>query len=63
MGCYPEDPGDPLELRPFLETIGDCVVVVDDEEIIKVHVHRKTPATPLQGLGVRPALHRENWRT
>jgi DAK2 domain fusion protein YloV len=31
------------ELRAFLETIGDCVVVVDDDEIIKVHVHTNTP--------------------
>ena len=30
---------DPLRLRAYLESIGDCVVVVDDEEIIKVHVH------------------------
>ncbi len=39
---------DPLELRAFLETIGDCVVVVDDEEIIKVHVHTETPGNALQ---------------
>lgn len=30
-------------LRAMLESIGDCVVVVDDEEIIKVHVHTNTP--------------------
>lgn len=34
---------DPLKLRAFLETIGDCVVVVDDDEIIKVHVHTNNP--------------------
>ncbi len=34
---------DPKLLRAFLETIGDCVVVVDDEEIIKVHVHTNNP--------------------
>ena len=33
----------PLALRAYLETIGDCVVVVDDEDIIKVHVHTDTP--------------------
>ena len=32
-----------LSLRAFLETIGDSVVVVDDEEIIKVHVHTDHP--------------------
>lgn len=39
---------DPLELRLFLETIGDCVVVVDDEEIIKTHVHTEDPGLALQ---------------
>lgn len=39
---------DPLELREYLETIGDCVVVVDDEEIIKVHVHTENPGNALQ---------------
>ena len=34
---------EPKELRAFLESIGDCVVVVDDEEIIKVHVHTDHP--------------------
>ena len=34
---------EPAELRAFLETIGDCVVVVDDDEIIKVHVHTDHP--------------------
>ena len=39
---------DPLLLRAFLETIGDCVVVVDDEEIVKVHVHTNDPGRALQ---------------
>ena len=39
---------DPLLLRSFLETIGDCVVVVDDESIIKVHVHTDNPGKALQ---------------
>lgn len=38
---------EPLELRKYLETIGDCVVVVDDEEIIKVHVHTEQPNNAL----------------
>lgn len=38
----------PSELRTFLETIGDCVVVVDDEEIIKVHVHTDHPGKALE---------------
>ncbi len=38
---------DPLKLRAFLESIGDCVVVVDDEEIIKVHVHTNDPGRAL----------------
>lgn len=39
---------EPLELRRFLETIGDCVLVVDDDDIIKVHVHTENPGTALQ---------------
>lgn len=35
--------GNPAELREFLESIGDCVVVVDDEELVKVHVHTNNP--------------------
>jgi dihydroxyacetone kinase-like predicted kinase len=37
---------EPGLLRSYLEGIGDCVVVVDDEEIIKVHVHTNNPAKP-----------------
>ena len=48
VGRDPEVQKDPLELRLFLETIGDCVVVVDDEEIIKVHVHTENPGDALQ---------------
>ena len=48
VGRDPEIQKDPLELRLFLETIGDCVVVVDDEEIIKVHVHTNDPGRALQ---------------
>lgn len=39
---------DPLKLRAFLESIGDCVVVVDDNDIIKVHVHSNCPGTVIQ---------------
>lgn len=39
---------DALSLRSYLETIGDCVVVVDDEAIIKVHVHTDNPGKALQ---------------
>ena len=39
---------DPFMLRAYLETIGDCVVVVDDEKIIKVHVHTDNPGKAIQ---------------
>ncbi len=39
---------EPAELRAYLETIGDCVVVVDDEEIIKVHVHTDHPGNAFE---------------
>jgi len=35
-------------LRAYLETIGDSVVVVDDDEIIKVHVHTENPGKALE---------------
>lgn len=37
----------PLNLRAKLETIGDSVVVVDDADIIKVHVHTNEPNNAL----------------
>lgn len=40
-----------LKLRAYLESIGDCVVVVEDDEIIKVHVHTNNP-----GLAIEKAL-------
>ncbi len=42
---------DSLKLRAYLESIGDCVVVVEDDEIIKVHVHTNNP-----GLAVEKGL-------
>lgn len=39
---------EPLRLRAYLESIGDCVVVVDDDDIIKVHVHTNDPGKALQ---------------
>lgn len=47
VGRNPEIETDPEELRDFLKEIGDCVVVVNDEEIIKVHVHTETPGNAL----------------
>ena len=40
--------GSPAQLREYLESIGDCVVVVDDEEIVKVHVHSNDPGLAIQ---------------
>lgn len=39
---------EPSELRAYLESIGDCVVVVDDDEIIKVHVHTDHPGNAIE---------------
>ena len=39
---------DATALRAFLETIGDCVVVVDDDDIIKVHVHSNHPGKAIE---------------
>lgn len=38
---------EPDELRAYLQSIGDCVVVVNDDEIIKVHVHTENPGNAL----------------
>lgn len=39
---------DAIALRAYLESIGDSVVVVEDEEIIKCHVHTDNPGDALQ---------------
>jgi len=39
---------DPELLRPFLNEMGDSVVLVADEEIIKVHVHTNHPGTVIE---------------
>ena len=43
-----ENDKDPEELRAYLATLGDCLVLVDDDEIIKVHVHTNDPGLALQ---------------
>lgn len=48
IGREPEKCEDSMELRAYLETIGDCVVVADDDDIIKVHVHTENPGNALQ---------------
>ena len=35
-------------LKAYLESIGDCVVVVEDEDIIKVHLHTEHPGKALE---------------
>ncbi len=39
------------ELKEYLRNLGDCVVVVADEDIVKVHVHTNDP-----GLAIQKAL-------
>ena len=34
--------------KAYLETVGDCVLVVDDDEIIKVHVHTNNPGKVIE---------------
>ena len=46
-----ENDKDPELLRPFLNNLGDSLVLVADEEIIKVHVHTNHP-----GLVIEEAL-------
>ena len=42
-----ENDNDPDKLREFLSSLGDSLVLVDDEEIIKVHVHTNDPGKAL----------------
>ena len=42
-----ENKNDPENLRAFLATLGDSLVLVDDDEIIKVHVHTNDPGSAL----------------
>lgn len=42
---------DENNFKGYLETIGDCIVVVADDEIVKVHVHTNNP-----GLAIEKAL-------
>ncbi len=38
----------PADLRTFLNDMGDSLVLVDDDEIIKVHVHTNNPGVVLE---------------
>ena len=42
-----ENDKDPQALRAFLDSLGDSLVLVDDDEIIKVHVHTNDPGKAL----------------
>ena len=42
-----ENQNDPDKLREFLASLGDSLVLVDDDEIIKVHVHTNDPGKAL----------------
>ncbi len=39
---------DVSKLREYLESIGDCVVAVEDDEIVKVHVHTNHPGRAIE---------------
>ena len=43
-----DNDGDPEELRAWLDTMGDSLVLVDDDEIIKVHVHTNHPGEVIE---------------
>ena len=42
-----ENDKDPEQLRAFLDSLGDSLVLVDDDDIIKVHVHTNDPGKAL----------------
>lgn len=43
-----ENQNDPEKLRAFLSELGDSLVLVDDDEIIKVHVHTNHPGKAME---------------
>lgn len=47
VGRNGENTADPQVLKEYLGTVGDCVVVVNDDEIIKVHIHTEQPGNVL----------------
>lgn len=53
-----ENGRDPEDLRAFLSELGDSLVLVDDDEIIKVHVHTNDP-----GKALSEALHYGSFQT
>jgi len=61
-----EGPGkDVLRLRALLESIGDSLVLVDDDEIIKIHTHTNNPGKALEealAYGQLTAVKIENMR-
>lgn len=46
--CSRDTKKDPELLRGFLNNLGDSLVLVDDDDIIKVHVHTNDPGLALQ---------------
>lgn len=47
----PYDAAEEVRFKSYLESIGDSIVVVSDEDIVKVHVHTNDP-----GLAIQKAL-------
>jgi DAK2 domain fusion protein YloV len=46
--CSREGKKDPEVLRAFLSALGDSLVLVEDDDIIKVHVHTNNPGRALE---------------
>ncbi|MBC3887625.1 DAK2 domain-containing protein [Acetobacterium paludosum] len=46
------------ELREYFNTLGDCVLVIKDDEIVKVHLHTDHPGLALERAGSLGSLTR-----
>lgn len=60
-----EADSDAAALREFLEELGDSIVVVDDDDLIKVHVHTDNPGLAIEkaiGYGMLSRIKIENMR-
>ncbi|NLJ88135.1 MAG: DAK2 domain-containing protein [Epulopiscium sp.] len=48
INCSDNNEASAEELRQYLNTLGDSIVVVEDDEVIKIHVHTNHPGKALE---------------
>ena len=51
---------DETEFKAYLESIGDSIVCVADDDIVKIHVHTNDPGLAIESIDLRTAFPHEN---